>query len=32
MDPKENTRLAEQVVALGGELISELLIGTFPAP
>ena len=32
MYPKENTRLAEQIVALGGALISEFPIGTFPAP
>jgi DNA processing protein len=30
--PKENTRLAEQIVALGGALISEFPVGTFPAP
>jgi DNA processing protein len=30
--PKENTRLAEQILALGGALISEFPIGTFPAP
>jgi DNA processing protein len=32
MYPKENTRLTEQIVALGGALISEFPIGTFPAP
>src|SRR6202045_1829447 len=32
MYPKENTRLAEQIVALGGALISEFPGGTFPAP
>ncbi len=32
MYPKENTRLAEQIVALGGALISEFPIGTHPAP
>jgi DNA processing protein len=31
MYPKENTRLAEQIVALGGALISEFPVGTFPA-
>ncbi len=30
--PKENTRLVEQVLALGGAIISEFPIGTFPAP
>jgi DNA processing protein len=30
--PKENTRLSEQVLALGGALISEFPIGTFVAP
>jgi len=30
--PKENTRLAEQILALGGTLISEFPIGTFAAP
>jgi DNA processing protein len=30
--PKENTRLSEQIVALGGALISEFPLGTFPAP
>lgn len=30
--PKENTRLSEQILALGGTLISEFPIGTFPAP
>ena len=32
MYPKENARLAEQIVALGGAIISEFPIGTFPAP
>lgn len=30
--PKENSRLAEQIVALGGALISEFALGTFAAP
>jgi DNA processing protein len=30
--PKENTRVAEQIVALGGALISEFPLGTFAAP
>jgi len=30
--PKENTRLSEQILALGGALISEFPLGTFPAP
>ena len=30
--PKENTRLSEQILALGGALMSEFPIGTFPAP
>ena len=30
--PKENTRLAEQILALGGALVSEFPIGTFAAP
>jgi DNA processing protein len=30
--PKENTRLVEQILALGGAVISEFPIGTFPAP
>jgi DNA processing protein len=30
--PKENKRLAEQILALGGAMISEFPIGTFPAP
>jgi DNA processing protein len=30
--PKENTRLAEQILAMGGALISEFALGTFPAP
>ncbi|MBZ5663773.1 MAG: DNA-processing protein DprA [Acidobacteriia bacterium] len=32
MYPKENTRLAEQIVALGGALISEFPVGTSPTP
>jgi len=32
MYPKENTRLTEQIIALGGALISEFPVGTFPAP
>jgi len=30
--PKENTRLGEQILALGGALISEFPIGTSPTP
>ena len=30
--PKENTRLTEQILALGGAIISEFPISTFPAP
>ncbi|PYX19547.1 MAG: DNA-protecting protein DprA, partial [Acidobacteria bacterium] len=30
--PKENTRLADQILVLGGALISEFPIQTFPAP
>ena len=30
--PKENSRLSEQILALGGALISEFPIGTFAAP
>jgi DNA processing protein len=30
--PKENRKLAEQILALGGAVISEFPIGTFPAP
>ena len=30
--PKENSRLSEQIVALGGALISEFPLGTFAAP
>jgi DNA processing protein len=32
MYPKENTRLTEQIVALGGALITEFPVGTSPAP
>jgi DNA processing protein len=32
MYPKENTRLTEQIVALGGALISEFPVGTPPTP
>jgi len=30
--PKENSRLAEQILALGGALLSEFPLGTFAAP
>jgi DNA processing protein len=30
--PKENSRLAEQILALGGALVSEFPLGTFAAP
>src|SRR5712692_6479928 len=30
--PKENTRLVEQILALGGAIISEFPLGTFAAP
>lgn len=30
--PKENRRLAEEIVQLGGALVSEVPMGTFPAP
>jgi DNA processing protein len=30
--PKENSRLSEQILALGGALISEFPLTTFPAP
>jgi DNA processing protein len=30
--PQENSRLSEQILALGGALISKFPIGTFPAP
>jgi DNA processing protein len=30
--PKENTRLVEQILALGGAVVSEFPMGTFPAP
>jgi DNA processing protein len=32
MYPKENTRLTEQMIALGGALITEFPVGTSPAP
>jgi DNA processing protein len=32
MYPKENSRLADQILALGGALISEFPLGTFAAP
>jgi DNA processing protein len=32
MYPRENTRLAEQILALGGSLISEFPVGTSPVP
>jgi len=30
--PKENKRLAEQIIAQGGAIVSEFPLGTFPAP
>ncbi len=30
--PKENKRLAEQIVGTGGAIVSEFCMGTFPAP
>jgi DNA processing protein len=30
--PKENTKLVEQMLAMGGAVISEFPMGTFPAP
>lgn len=30
--PKENKKLAEQIVAQGGAIVSEFPLGTFPAP
>ncbi|MDE3200952.1 MAG: DNA-processing protein DprA [Acidobacteriota bacterium] len=30
--PKENRRLAEEILALGGAIVSEVPMGTFPAP
>jgi DNA processing protein len=30
--PKENTRLADQILSLGGALVSEFPLSTFPAP
>jgi hypothetical protein len=32
MYPRENGKLAEQIVSLGGALISEFPLGTFAAP
>jgi DNA processing protein len=32
MYPKENTRLTEQIIALGGALITEFPVGTPPTP
>jgi len=32
MYPKENSRLAEQILALGGAIVSEFAMGTFAAP
>jgi DNA processing protein len=32
MYPRENTRLTEQIIALGGALITEFPVGTSPAP
>ncbi len=30
--PKENKKLAEEILALGGTIVSEVPMGTFPAP
>ena len=30
--PKENRKLADEILALGGTIVSELPLGTFPAP
>jgi DNA processing protein len=30
--PKENRKLAEEILVLGGAIVSELPLGTFPAP
>ena len=30
--PKENKKLAEEILATGGAIVSELPMGTFPAP
>ena len=30
--PKENRKLAEEILALGGTIVSEVPMGTFPAP
>jgi DNA processing protein len=30
--PKENKKLADEILALGGAIVSELPLGTFPAP
>lgn len=32
IDPKENSRLSEQILALGGALVSEFPLGAFAAP
>ena len=30
--PKENKKLAEEILATGGAIVSEMPMGTFPAP
>ena len=30
--PKENKKLAEEILAAGGAIVSEMPMGTFPAP
>jgi DNA processing protein len=30
--PRENQKIADQILALGGALVSEFAVGTFPAP
>jgi DNA processing protein len=30
--PKENKKLADEIIAMGGTIVSEMPIGTFPAP
>ena len=30
--PKENKKLAEEILATGGAIVSEVPMGTFPAP